>query len=179
MAQVSMPKLDALRETFVEPAKDMKLNVAALGTSDHLSAEQIWGVALASVYYLSEPRLREALRADAWAAGVAAGVIEDAQAAAVLMGMNTVYYRFRHLVGKESYAKKPARLRMQWMSRPKTSKATYELMSMAIAALAGCEVCIKAHEHSILDSGLTEDHVHDAVRIASILQGAAVALHLS
>src|SRR5207302_2272541 len=131
-AQVSMPKLDVLRETFGEPAKDMKLNLGTLGTSDHLNPEQIWGVALASAYYLNEPRLREALRADAWTAGVSAAVIEDAQAAAVLMGMNTVYYRFRHLVGKESYATKPARLRMQWLSRPKTSKATYELMSVAI-----------------------------------------------
>ena len=31
------------------------------------------------------------------------------------MGMNTIYYRFRHLVGKEEYAKKAARLRMTWM----------------------------------------------------------------
>jgi alkyl hydroperoxide reductase subunit D len=179
MAQVAMPQVDALRETFVEPAKDMKLNLGGIGSSDYLDAEQIWGVALASAYYLNEPRLRDALLADARAAGVAAAVIEDAQAAAVLMGMNTVYYRFRHLVGKESYAKKPARLRMQWMSRPKTSKATYELMSLAIAALAGCEVCIKAHEHSILASGLSEEHVHDAARIAAILQGAAVALHVA
>lgn len=179
MAQVSMPQLDALRETFVEPARDMNLNLAGLATSEHLDAEQLWGTALACAYYLNEPRLREALVADARAAGVAAGVFEDAQAAAVLMGMNTVYYRFRHLVGKESYAKKPARLRMQWMSRPKTSKATYELMSLGIAALAGCEVCIKAHEHSILASGLSEEHVHEAARLAAILQGAAVALHVA
>jgi lipoyl-dependent peroxiredoxin subunit D len=179
MAQIMMPKLDALRETFVEPAKDMKLNLGGLASSEYLDAEQIWGIALASAYYLGNLRLRDALLADAQAAGVAAAVIEDAQAAAVLMGMNTVYYRFRHLVGKESYAKKPARLRMQWMSRPKTSKATYELMSLAIAALAGCEVCVKAHEHSILESGLSEEHVHEAARLAAILQGAAVALHIA
>ena len=105
-------------------------------------------------------------------------VFEDAQAAAVLMGMNTVYYRFRHLVGKDAYSQKAARLRMTYMARPKTNKATYELMSLAIAALAGCEMCIKNHEASILQHGLGEDHVHDAVRIAAILQGAAVALSL-
>ena len=49
------------------------------------------------------------------------------------MGMNTVYYRFRHLVGKESYAQKPARLRMQGMVKPKTNKALFELVSLAIA----------------------------------------------
>jgi alkyl hydroperoxide reductase subunit D len=92
------------------------------------------------------------------------------------MGMNTVYYRFRHLVGKESYGQKPARLRMQAMVKPQTTKANFELFSMAIAVLAGCETCIKAHEASILQHGLGDEHVHDAVRIAAILSGAAVAL---
>jgi alkyl hydroperoxide reductase subunit D len=179
MAQVAMPKLDALRDTFPETAKDMKQNLGTITSSEYLDAEQIWGIALASAYYLNEPRLREALQADASAASVRSELTEDAQAAAVLMGMNTVYYRFRHLVGKESYSKKPARLRMQWLAKPKTSKATFELMSLAIAALAGCEICITTHEQSILHSGLSEEFVHDAVRIAAILQGAAVALHLA
>jgi alkyl hydroperoxide reductase subunit D len=179
MAQVSMPQIDALRETLVEPARDMKANLGAIAASEYLDAEQIWGTCLACAYYLGEARLRDALLVDARAAGVAPTVIEDAQAAAVIMGMNTVYYRFRHLVGKESYAKKPARLRMQWISKPRTSKATYELMSLGIAALAGCEVCIKAHEDSILASGLSEEHVHEVARLAAILQGAAVALHIA
>jgi alkyl hydroperoxide reductase subunit D len=176
MAQVSMPQIDALRETFSDPARDMKLNLGGIASSDHLDAEQIWGVALASAYYLGEPNLLSALVADAKVAGVAESVLEDAKASATLMAMNTVYYRFRHLVEKESYQTKPARLRMQWMGRPKTNKGTYELMSIAIAALAGCAVCIKTHEASILQQGLTEDHVHDAVRIAAVLSGAVVAL---
>ena len=133
---------------------------------------------LASAYYIGSAPIRDALVADARAAGVTPEIIEDAQAAASLMGMNTVYYRFRHMVGKDSYAKKPARLRMQWLVKPKTSKANFELFSLAVAALAGCEACIKAHESSALHQGLTEDHVHDTVRLAAVLQGAAVALRL-
>lgn len=178
MAQVTMPQLDVLRETFAEPCKDTKLNLGNIASSDYLEAEHIWGIALATVYYLREPRLRDAVLADARAAGVSDALLEDAQAAASLMGMNTVYYRFRHLVGKESYGKKPARLRMQWMTKPRTSKATFELISLAIGALAGCEMCIKAHEASVQQHGLTEEHVHDAVRIAAILAGAAVALSI-
>jgi alkyl hydroperoxide reductase subunit D len=176
MAQVTMPQIDALRETFAEPSKDMKLNLGNIASSDHLDAEQIWGVALTSVYYIGEPKLQAALTQDAKAAGVTDAVVEDAKAAATLMGMNTIYYRFRHLVGKESYKTKPARLRMTWMAKPKTSKATYELMSIAVAVLAGCEVCVKTHEASILQHGLSEEHVHDAVRIAAVLQGCAVAV---
>jgi len=176
MATVSMPQVDALRETFSEPAKDMKLNLSNVASSEVLDADQIWGIALTSAFYIGEPRLMSALIADAHVGGVSEGMVEDAKAAATLMGMNTVYYRFRHLVGKESYAKKPARLRMQWMAKPKTNKGNFELMSLAIAALAGCETCIKSHEASVQQHGLTEEHVHDAVRIAAVLQGAAVAL---
>ena len=49
-------------------------------------------------------------------------------------------------------------------------------LRLAIAALAGCETCIKAHEASVQQHGLGEDHVHDAVRIAAVLSGAATAL---
>lgn len=178
MAQITMPQVDALRETFPEPAKDLKLNLGSAASSEYLDAEQLWGVALASAHYIGNAALRDALVTDARAAGVADAVFEDAQAAAAIMGMNAVYYRFRHLVGKESYGKKPARLRMQYMSRPKTSKATFELMSLAIAALAGCETCVKAHENSVLQHGLSEEHVHDTARLAAILHGAAVALRL-
>lgn len=176
MAQISMPQLDALRDTLGEPVRDLKINLGNIAASDHLEAKQLWGVALASVYYLNEPRLKGAVVADAQAGGLAEGLWDDARAAAALMGMNTVYYRFRHLVGKESYGQKPARLRMQAMVKPKTTKGNFELFSMAIGVLAGCETCIKSHEASILQHGLSEEHVHDAVRIAAILSGAAVAL---
>ncbi|MCS7046674.1 MAG: carboxymuconolactone decarboxylase family protein [Gemmataceae bacterium] len=176
MAQLATPRLDALREALGEPVRDVKINLGNVLASDHLDADQTWGVALASVYYLNEAKLRDAVVADAQAAGVGDAVFDDARAAAALMGMNTVYYRFRHLVGKESYGQKPARLRMQAMVKPKSTKANFELFSLAIAALAGCEGCIKAHEASVVQHGLTEDHVHDAVRLAAVLCGTAVAL---
>lgn len=173
-----MQHLDALKETLPETARDIKINVGNVFTSETLSRDQIWGTALASAYFIGTLELRDAIIADAQEAGVGVALFEDAQAAASLMGMNTIYYRFRHLSGKPVYSQKPARLRMQWMARPKTNKADYELFSLAIAALAGCESCIKAHEDSVLKGGLTEDHVVDAVRLASVLQGFAVSLRL-
>ena len=178
MVTVSMPSVDALREKFPEAAKDTKVNLGGLANSEVLDADQIWGVVLASAYYLGDKELSAALLADAKTAGVSDAVLDDAQAAATLMGMNTVYFRFRHMVHKETYSKKPARLRMQGMARPKTSKALFELMSLAIAALAGCEVCIQSHEASVQQHGLGEEHVHEAVRFAAILYGAKVALQL-
>ena len=100
---------------------------------------------------------------------------EDAKAAAAIMAMNTVYYRFRHMVGKESYSKMPAGLRMNRMSRPATSIALFELCSIACAALEGCELCIQSHEAK-LTAELSENHVHEAVRIGAVIKGASVAL---
>ena len=105
-------------------------------------------------------------------------MIEDALAAAALMGMNNVYDRFRHLVGQESYASKPARLRMNRLVRPAASKLDFELFCLAASANNACESCIRSHEEVVTAGGLSEDAVHDAVRIAATIAGAAVALEL-
>jgi lipoyl-dependent peroxiredoxin subunit D len=178
MAEFATPQLDALKEKLPEPAKDVRINLGNVLGSETLTRDQVWGVALASTYYLRNPALRDAVLADGRAAGISDAVIEDAQAAAALMGMNTIYYRFRHLVGKPAYAQRPARLRMQWMSRPKTNKTDYEVFCLAIAALEGCEACIKAHEDAVLKGGLSEEHVNDIVRIASVINGFAVGMKL-
>lgn len=44
------------------------------------------------------------------------------------MAMNNVYYRFRHMIGKDVYTQKPARLRMNRLVQPATSKADFELL---------------------------------------------------
>lgn len=112
------------------------------------------------------------------AAGAAAGpaVVEDARAAAALMAMNNVYYRFRHMVGKPVYGEKPAGLRMNRLMQPATNRTDFELMALAVSAINGCEMCVRAHEKTVTEGGLTPDHVNDAVRIAATVYAAAVAL---
>jgi len=92
------------------------------------------------------------------------------------MAMNTVYYRFRHMIGKESYSARPARLRMNRMNQPTTTKADFELMSLGCAALAGCEMCLKSHESSLLQLSLSEEACHDAVRIAAVVNATVVGI---
>lgn len=90
--------------------------------------------------------------------------------------MNNVYYRFRSKIAKESYSSKPARLRMQRLARPATSKPEFELMCLAVSAINDCETCVKSHEHVVIEGGFTEDQVHDAVRIAAVIHGLSFAL---
>ena len=174
----AFPNLDAIRETLPDLAKDIKLNLQAVLSESSLSPEQRWGVAIASAAAARQPGLRDAVVADARAA-VPEAVVEDALAAAALMGMNNVYYRFRHVVGKPVYSEKAARLRMNRIARPATSKADFELFSLAASAINGCEACVRSHEQAVLAGQLSEDQVHDAIRIAATMHAAAVALEIA
>ena len=170
-----MQAIEALRQKLPETAKDIKLNLQAVLGESSLSNEQKWGVAVASALASRNAAVREAVLADA-AAAVPQTVIQDAAAAATLMAMNNVYYRFRHVVGKPSYATKPARLRMNRMMQPTTSKIDLELFSLVVSAINNCEACVKAHEKVVTEGGVTEDQVNDAIRIAATINAAAIAL---
>lgn len=172
-----MSALEALRDRVSEPARDIKLNLQSVLQPGSLTAAQRWGVAIASAVAARNPSLRDAVISDA-RAEVGPEVIDDALAAASLMAMNNVYYRFRHLVGKPSYSQMPARLRMQRIAKPATSKADFELFCLAVSAINACEMCIRSHEDVVLKAELTEEQVHDAVRIAAVVNAAAVALEL-
>jgi lipoyl-dependent peroxiredoxin subunit D len=173
-----MEQLELLRESLPEVARDIKLNLSSVLQAGPLTDAQKFGVAIASAHAAKNPRLASALSQDARTAGVTDGVIEDAVAAAVLMAMNNVYYRFRHQIGRETYSQRPARLRMNRLVTVKGTKADFELMCLAVSAINGCEACVRAHEKTVLEAGLSEDQVHDAVRVAATMNAAALALTL-
>ena len=170
--------LEALRSGLVEATKDAKLNLQGVLGGGSLSPEQRWGVAVASAIATRNAALREAVLADARAATTEA-VVDDAIAAASLMAMNNVYYRFRHMVGHDGYAQKRAGLRMNRLVRPATNKLDFELVCLAVSAINGCEACIRAHEKVVLEGGLSDEQIHDAVRIAAVLAAVAVSLEAS
>ncbi|HZF39075.1 MAG TPA: carboxymuconolactone decarboxylase family protein [Blastocatellia bacterium] len=173
-----MSEIEKLREQLPDAARDIRLNLQTVFQSASLTPAQTWGAALASAIATRNGELARAVFAEAQS-NVDANVIEDARAAAALMAMNNVYYRFRHLVGKESYATKPARLRMNWIGKPMTNKTDFELFCLAVSAINGCEVCVRSHEQVVTAGGISEDQVHDAVRIAATIQAAAVSLEMN
>ena len=169
--------LDAIRDAIAEAAKDIRVNLQSTLETSSLGAAQRWGVAVACAAAARNERLYQAVLAEA-RTQLDGAVVEDAQAAAALMGMNNILYRFRHMIGKPSYTSLPARLRMQRIAKPAGSKLDFELMCLAVSAINGCEACVRAHERVVLDGGMTEENVFDAVRIASSIHAAAVALEL-
>ncbi len=172
-----MSNVEVLRSAISDSARDIKLNLQSVLQPGALTPAQRWGVAIASAVAARNARLRDALLGDA-RAEVGEDVIDDALAAASLMAMNNVYYRFRHLVGKSSYNQMPARLRMQRIARPATNKADFELFCLAVSAINGCEACIRSHEAVVLQGEISEEQVHDAIRIAAAVNAAAVAIEL-
>ncbi|MFT3776336.1 MAG: carboxymuconolactone decarboxylase family protein [Minicystis sp.] len=172
-----MSAVEALRARIPDAAKDIRLNLQSVLQGGVLTPAQRWGVAAASAIAARNPDLTAAVLADA-RANAGDAVIEDAKAAAALMAMNNVFYRFRHMIEKDVYVQKPARLRMNRLAQPATTKVDFELFSLAVSAINGCEMCLHAHETAVIAGGLTEDHVLDAVRIAATIQAAAVALEI-
>ena len=171
-----MERLNALREQLPDAARDIKINLQNTLSQTELSPAQAWGTALACAYATKDKQLWQAVLADAKAAGVEDGTLDDAKAAAILMGMNNVYYRFRHIIGKDEYSQMPARLRMLRTNQTAGAKRDFELFCMAVSAIGNCQSCVQSHEHVVLEAGMTAAQVHDAVRIAATINAAAVAL---
>lgn len=174
-----MEKTAELLSALPAEAKDLRINLKRVLGGESLNSEQTWGTALAAAFFIRQPELTAAILADAQTAGLSEAIIQDARGAASIMGMNTIYYRFRHLMNDKAYDQRPANLRMMRMQQVTSSKANFELFSIGPAALAGCEMCLKAHEAAVKKDGLTGENVHDAVRISAILNGVAVALEMA
>jgi alkyl hydroperoxide reductase subunit D len=149
--------------------RDLKLNVKAVLTSEHLSAKETNLLALAVSTNNNKEILTNAFAAKAKENGATDAEIADAQACASLLAANNVFYRFRHYVEKDVYNNAPARLRMNIMMNPVLGKEFFELVSLAVSAVNGCEMCVKSHEQSVLHAGSSELRIWDAIRIASII----------
>ena len=176
---IPTPALDALRDARLATPelKDIRLNLSSVLAGENLTDSQAFGTGLAAGLFLKCQPLAQAIEADmrAGMATAAEPLISDATAAAALMAMNTVYYRFRHMLAKESYGARTPRLRMSRMAQPATSKQ-FELMSLGCAALAGCELCLQNHEASLIHLGLSEDACHDCIRIAAVMASVSCGL---
>ena len=149
--------------------RDLKLNFTSTLTSEHLSAKECALLGLSTAINNNNTLLATFFTKYAEEQEATAAEIGEAVGCASLLASNNVFYRFRHFTQKEKYTQIPARIRMQLMMKPVTGKEFFELMSLAISAVNGCEMCVNAHEDSLIKLGTTEERVFDAVRIASLV----------
>src|SRR5215510_1545818 len=170
-----MTTLDAIRDSIPDYARDLKLNLGAVLAptgAPGLNEKQIWGVAVASAIASRNVGFAKQIEA------LAAGKLDDAyltasRAAAAIMGMNNIYYRFLHLVEDPEYAQMPARLRMNVIGNPGIDKLDFELLSLAVSAVNGCGMCVVAHEKQLRKHEVSREAIQSAVRIAAVIHAVA------
>jgi alkyl hydroperoxide reductase subunit D len=170
--------LEQLRDALPDWARDLKLNLGSVLTpqgAPGLSNQQLWATAYATAIASRNATLTAAVEVQA-AGHLDAAALTGARAAAAIMGMNNIYYRFLHLVDDAEYQTMPARLRMNVMANPGIDKLDFELISLAVSAVNGCGLCIVSHERKLREHGVSRETIQSAVRVASVIHAVAVAL---
>jgi alkyl hydroperoxide reductase subunit D len=167
--------LQTLKDRLPDYAKDLRLNLGSLAAETLLSDTLKAGTFVAAAFASRNPFVIGAINAE-FADKLSAPDFTAAKAAAAIMGMNNVYYRFVHLSDSAEYGQLPAKLRMNIIGSPGTAKENFELWSLAVSAINGCGMCITAHEKVVRAAGLSAEQVQAAVRIAAVVHAVAVVL---
>ena len=170
--------LDALRAQLPDYAKDLRLNLESVlseAGAPGLEPRQARAVAFASAIASRHRPLSEATEACA-AELLAPAELAGVRAAAAMMAMTNVYYRFTHLVSDKEYEAMRAGLRMNVMRDPGIDKASFELCALAVSAVNGCGQCMDSHERTLRQHGVGAQGVQSAVRIAAVVHAVAVTL---
>lgn len=149
--------------------RDLRVNVKNVLASDHLSEKETALTGLAIAVNQNNEALRQFFRNRASDLGATDAEIGEAVACTALLASNNVLYRFRHFSPKESYQQFPARIKMNIMRKPVLGKEFFELISLAVSAVNGCEMCVNAHEASLIELGSSEERIWDSVRLASTI----------
>lgn len=167
--------IERLKEALPDYAKDQRLNLSSLLNDTVLTPQQRWGTMLATALASRNPRVIAAVSAEA-SQHLSQEAMEAAKAAASIMAMNNIYYRFVHLSGDPDYRTMPAKLRMNVIGKPGVDKADFELWSLAVSAINGCGMCIESHDHALKQIGISKEAIQQAVRIASVIHAVAATL---
>ncbi len=167
--------LAELAQTLPDYAKDLRLNLSSLMSDAALTDQQKFGTLLACALATGVSPLVAAADAEA-GAKLSPEAVHAARAAAAIMAMNNVYYRFTHLASNPEYRTLPARLRMNVIGAPGIEKADFELFCLAVSAINGCGACVDSHEKVLKQHGVKTETIQAAVRLASVVNAVGAVL---
>jgi alkyl hydroperoxide reductase subunit D len=167
--------IETIRDALPDYARDLKLNLGSVLSSTGapgLNEKQIWSIALASAIAARNTSFARSIEAESHA-HLSDVDVEGAKAAAAIMGMNNIYYRFLHLVEDGEYQSMPARLRMNVIANHGIDKLDFELISLAVSAVNGCGLCVTSHEKKLRAHEVSREAIQSAVRIAATVHAVA------
>ncbi|MCB1318118.1 MAG: carboxymuconolactone decarboxylase family protein [Alphaproteobacteria bacterium] len=166
--------VEDLKNRIPEYAKDIKLNLSSLAGEETLNSQQLWGTFLSCALAGGHAEVIRAIHAEA-SAKLSPEALNASKAAASIMAMNNVYYKFTGMMD-ETYRSLPAKLRMNVIGNPGVEKADFELWSLAVSAINGCQFCVKSHEKKVRAEGFSAEQVQTAVRIAATVSAVSAVL---
>ena len=164
--------LKAFADTLPDYAKDIRLNLGSLLNDQALGDQRKYGLLLACAHGSGYKPLVEAAEVEI-AGKLSDAAANAARAAAAVMAMNNVYYRFTHLASNKEYSQLPARLRMNVIANPGIDKVDFELFSLAVSAQNGCGMCIDSHEKVLKAAGTNAETIQAAGRVAAVMTAVA------
>lgn len=169
-----LDKLAAADSRFL---KDLKLNVGAVLKSTNINKKETYLLALSAAVNEKSAVLIQAFEALARKEEATDAEIAEIHACTSLMNTNNIFYRFRHYLPQNTYYNNTsAGLRMSIMMNPVLGKEFFELTSLVVSALNGCELCVTSHEASVKQHGASEARIYDAIRLGAVIKSLAVVL---
>ena len=152
--------------------KDLKINTGnVLNNNQYLSRKEALLLGLAVAVNEKFLPLQESFTGLAKEAGASDAEIAEIIACTSLMNTNNVFYRFRHFMKKDFYENSPAGIKMSIMANPVLGKEFFELVSLVISSINGCELCVSSHEKSVLQHSSSESRVLEGVKLGAVLKG--------
>ena len=151
--------------------KDLKINVSnVLNNTQYLNKKEALLLAYAVAVNEKFDLLKDSFRVQAQEAGANEAELAEIVSCTSLMNANNVFYRFRHFMNKDFYTNTPAGIKMSIMMNPVLGKEFFELVSLVISSINGCEMCITSHEASILQHGGSESRILEGVKLGAIIK---------
>jgi alkyl hydroperoxide reductase subunit D len=151
--------------------KDLKINVSnVLSNIQYLNKKEALLLAYSVAVNEKFDLLKDTFRTQAQDAGATDAELAEIVSCTSLMNANNIFYRFRHYVKKDFYTNTPAGIKMSIMVNPVLGKEFFELVSLVISSINGCEMCITSHEQSILQHGGSESRIFEAVKLGAIIK---------
>jgi alkyl hydroperoxide reductase subunit D len=166
--------LELLQKADSRYLKDIKVSLSTAINATSLIKKEAYFIALSIAANEKNETLKNAFIAKALEEGANEKEIAEVIACTSLMNANNVYYRFRHFMHDEFYDNAQAGIRMGIMASPVLGKEFFELLSTAVSAVNGCQMCVTSHEKALLGHGTTKQRIHDAVRLAAVIKSIAV-----
>ena len=159
--------------------RDLRINLKNTLESPHFTKKQAYFIALAVAVNERSSHLIDSFTRSAEREGATAAEIAEVHAVASMLATLNVYYRFRHFSGNKHYETLQAGIKMTIMVRPVLGKIFFELLSLVVSAVNGCETCVNSHEQAVRHEGGTQELIFDAIRLGSVVRGLVVALNPS